>query len=221
MPHEFLQIAAGGSAASPALPTPLGSAAAGGHRMRPFEYALGLLTILVSLALADIVLSFHRLMRHARTVRWDGRVLVAATLVILEIIRLWFAQWSIRDIAVGQTFPIYLAQFVQILLLVLLAASCLPDEAEAHCDLHAFYDSNRRYFWGVFALYQLVYFLLWLTVFGKTSPDWNMPLNWFRVFGSLVLYVLLSVTRRRWLDYAVPAFLIAFYLWRYWSLTLA
>ena len=189
--------------------------------MRPFEYALGLLTILVSLALADIVLSFHRLLRHARTVRWDGRVLVAAALVILEIVRLWFAEWSIRDIAVGQTFPVYLAQFVQILLLVLLAASCLPDEAEAHCDLYAFYDSNRRYFWGVFTLYQLVYFLLWLTVFGNTSSDWNSLVNWFRVLGALVLYVLLSVTRRRWLDYAVPAFLIAFYLWRYWNQTLA
>jgi hypothetical protein len=109
---------------------------------------------------------------------------------------------------------------VQILLLVLLAASCLPDEAEAHYDLYAFYDSNRRYFWGVFALYQLVYFLLWITVFGATSSDWDTPLNWFRVLGSLVLYVLLSVTRRRWLDYAIPAFLIAFYLWRYWNLTL-
>jgi hypothetical protein len=189
--------------------------------MRPFEYALGLLTILVSLALADIVLSFHRLLRHARTVRWDGRVLIATALVILEIIRLWFAQWSIRDVALGQTFPIYLAQFVQILLLVLLAASSLPDEGGPDYDLHAFYDSNRRYFWGVFALYQFVYFLLWLTVFGKTSPDWDAPVNWFRVLGSVGLYVLLSVTRQRWLDYAIPVFLIAFYLWRYWNLTLA
>ncbi|HEY2035085.1 MAG TPA: hypothetical protein VGH02_15495 [Rhizomicrobium sp.] len=188
--------------------------------MRPFEYALGLLTILVSLALADIVLSFHRLMRHARTVRWDGRVLIAAALVILEIIRLWFAQWSIRDVAVGQTFPIYLAQFVQILLLVLLAASSLPDEAEVHCDLHAFYDSNRRYFWGVFALYQLIYFLLWLTVFGGDSGP-SSPINWLRVLTPVVLYLLLSITRRPWLDYAVPALLIAFYLWRYWGQTLA
>lgn len=189
--------------------------------MKPFEYALGLLTILVSLALADIVLSFHRLLRYARTVRWDGRVLIAAALVILEIIRLWFAQWSIRDVAVGQAFPIYLAQFVQILLLVLLAASSLPDEAGPGCDLHSFYDSNRRYFWRVFALYQLIYFLLWFTVFGATSADWASPLNWFRVLAPLLLYVLLSAVRRPWLDYAAPAFLIAFYLWRYWNLTLS
>lgn len=192
--------------------------------MKPFEYALGLLTILVSLALADIVLSFHRLMRHARTVRWDGRVMIAAVLVIVEIIRLWFAMWAIRDVSVGQTFQIYLAQFVQILLLVLLAASSLPDEADAPCDLHAFYDSNRRYFWGVFALYQLVYFLLWISVFGgnQASVGHNIAvIDWVRVLAPLALYTMLVFVRRRALDYAVPAAIIAFYLWRYWNQTLA
>jgi hypothetical protein len=40
--------------------------------MRPFEYTLGLTSILVSLALANIVMCFHRLMRNARRVTWDG-----------------------------------------------------------------------------------------------------------------------------------------------------
>lgn len=192
--------------------------------MKPFEYALGLLTILVSLALADIVLSFHRLLRHARTVRWDGRVLIAAALVVLEIIRLWFAMWAIRGIAEGQTFQIYVAQFVQILLLVLLAASSLPDEANARCDLQAFYDSNRRYFWGVFTLYQLIYFLLWISVFGGNPLSVGhdiAAIDWVRVTAPLALYALLIFGRRRALDYAVPAAIIAFYLWRYWNLTLA
>jgi hypothetical protein len=192
--------------------------------MRPFEYALGLLTILVSLALADIVLSFHRLLRHARSVRWDGRALIAAALVIVEIIRLWFAMWAIRDVAIGQTFQVYLAQFIQILLLVLLAASSLPDEANAHCDLRSFYDSNRRYFWGVFALYQLIYFLLWISVFGGNQAAVGhgiAAIDWFRVLTPLALYAMLIFVRRRALDYAVPAAVIAFYLWRYWNQTLA
>ncbi len=193
--------------------------------MKPFEYALGLLTILVSLALADIVLSFHRLLRNRHAVQWDGRALIAAALVIVEIVRLWFAMWGIRDVTIGQTFQIYLAQFVQILLLVLLAASSLPDEANAHCNLAAFYDSNRRYFWGVFALYQLVYFLLWISVFGgsqeMSSFQTATAIDWFRVLAPIGLYTLLVFARRRVLDYAVPAFFIAFYLWRYWNQTLA
>jgi hypothetical protein len=45
--------------------------------MTPLEYALGLISILMSLALADILMSLHRLMRHAGTIKWDGRILVA------------------------------------------------------------------------------------------------------------------------------------------------
>src|SRR6478672_2495590 len=57
-----------------------------GAAMRPFEYTLGLTSILVSLALANIVMCFHRLLRNAPRVTWDGRVLFAAALVIVEIV---------------------------------------------------------------------------------------------------------------------------------------
>jgi hypothetical protein len=39
--------------------------------MTPLEYALGLISILMSLALADILMSLHRLMRHAGTIKWS------------------------------------------------------------------------------------------------------------------------------------------------------
>jgi len=91
--------------------------------MSPFEYALGLISILMSLALADVVMSFHRLLRHRDTVKWDGRVLVAAALVILEVVRIWFAQWTLRDTELALAFPVYLFLFTHILLLVLTAAA--------------------------------------------------------------------------------------------------
>lgn len=192
--------------------------------MNAFDYALGLISILVSLALADIVISFHRLMRRARSVHWDGRVLVAAILVVLEIVRLWFAQWTIRDSADALTFSVYLAIFVQVMLLVLLAAAALPDDPDERCDLGAFFDANRRYFWGVFAAYQLTYFLLWLFVFGGTQSS-NVAaaglIDWLRILVPLGLYLLLAILRQRSLDYAVPMLIIAFYLARYWNQTLA
>ena len=96
-----------------------------GVSMSPFEYALGLISILMSLALTDVVMSFHRLLRRRDTVKWDGRVLVAAALVILEVIRIWFAQRTLRDAEVALGFPVYLFLFTHILLLVLTAAACL------------------------------------------------------------------------------------------------
>jgi len=191
--------------------------------MRPFEYGLGLVTILISLALADMVMCFHRLLRGGRRVTWDGRVVVATALVVLEIVRSWYAEWTIRDLAQAEVFHVFLCQFVSIIVLVLLAASSLPDEVGEHCDLSAFYESNRRYFWGLFALNQLMYALLGLFVFGIQQNSAGGPIdifNLFRMFGPLALYVLLALVRVRVLDYAIPLVIMGFYLYLYWNQSL-
>ena len=191
--------------------------------MHAFDYGLALISILVSLALAELATSLHKLMRHGATVKWDGRALIAAALVVLEIVRLWFGQWALHDVAYSETFSITLAKLLQVLVLYLLAAAALPDEAEAGCNVHAFYDSNRRHKWGLFALYQLSYVLLWLFVFRGGQADvggratW---LDWIRVFAPLGVYAALATVRNKALDYAGPAALIVFYLWLYWSQTL-
>lgn len=190
--------------------------------MTPFEYALGLISILMSLALADIVMSVHRLMRHARTIKWDGRLLVATALVIVELIRMWFAQWTVRDVQELLSFPIYAALFIHILLLVLTAAACLPDEVADGCDLREFYERNRRYFWSVFATSQFAYFLLWL-VFGGTQASVGQGVglfDWIRMLGPLAAFLLLASVRRPALDYLLPILLIGFYGWLYWPQTL-
>lgn len=192
--------------------------------MRPFEYGLGLITILISLALADMMMCFHRLLRAGPRVRWDGRVLVAAALVVLEIVRSWYAEWTVRDLAQAEVFHNFLVQFASIIVLVLLAASSLPDEMDEHCDLSAFYESNRRYFWGLFALNQLFYALLGLFVFGVQQNSTGGPIDLFnllRMWTPFAIYVLLACVRVRILDYALPLAIIAFYLFLYWNQTLA
>lgn len=192
--------------------------------MKPFEYALVLISILMGLALADIVVSLHRLVRPRQPVKWDGRVIIAASLVMLEVIRMWFAQWTGRDLAIAVTFGVYLGEFIQILLLVLLAYASLPDDLGESCDLQEFYERNRRYFWSVFAAYQASYFVLWLTVFGGTQATVGgavTPIDWARMVGPLLIYLTLTFVRLRWLDYLAPALIMIFYLLRYWNQSLA
>jgi hypothetical protein len=191
--------------------------------MNPFDYSLGLLTILMGLALADVTFSFHRLAVRAHTIRWDGRPLMAAALVIVECVRLWFGQWTLRNFPVALTFPIYFGLFVEMLLLVLLASACLPDEPDDRCDLSAFYEQRRRYFWGLFAAYYALYFAFWL-VFGATNAAGTAPggvIDWVRVLAPILAFSLLAAVRMRWLDYVVPSAFIAFYIARYWHATLS
>ena len=190
--------------------------------MNPFDYSLGLLTILMGLALADVCFCFHKLAVRARTVRWDGRPLIAAVLVIVECVRLWFGQWTLRNSSVALTFPIYFGLFVQMLLLVLLASASLPDEPGADCDLSTVYEQRRRYFWGLFTAYQAMYFAFWL-IFGATNAAGSAPasgVDWLRVLAPIAAFLLLAVVRVRWLDYLIPAAFIIFYVARYWHATL-
>jgi hypothetical protein len=191
--------------------------------MNPFDYSLGLLTILMGLALADVSFSFHKLAVRARTIRWDGRPLIAAALVIVECVRLWFGQWTLRNFSAALTFPIYFGLFVQMLLLVLLASACLPDEPTDDCDLGAVYERRRRYFWGLFAAYHALYFAFWL-VFGATNAAGTAPagvVDWVRVLAPIAMFLLLAIVRVRWLDYLAPAAFIIFYIARYWHATLS
>jgi hypothetical protein len=190
--------------------------------MNPFDYSLGLLTILMGLALADVTFSFHHLAVRARTIRWDGRPLIAAAFVIVECVRLWFGQWTLRSVSVALTFPIYFGLFIQMLLLVLLASASLPDKPGDRCDMGAIYEQRRHYFWGLFATYYGLYFLFWL-VFGATNAAGDGPagpLDWVRVLAPIALLSLLAIVRVRLLDYLIPAALIVFYVARYWHATL-
>jgi hypothetical protein len=184
--------------------------------MNAFEYALGLFSVLIGLALADIAMSLHKLLRHARTVRWDGRVLVTAALAVLAIIRMWFAFWTIRSIGIVLFFPFYLSLFVELMILFLLAASCLPDDPPPDCDLGAFYEGNQRKLWIVFALFQLSYFLHWLYFGGNAAPvRYFVP-----AVVPLVVSVALIVVRWKRVHLVVPAMLIAWELYSSWSLSL-
>jgi len=190
--------------------------------MSPFDYSLGLLTILMGLALADVTFSFHKLAVRARTIRWDGRPLIAAALVIVECVRLWFGQWTLRSVSVALTFPIYFGLFVEMLLLVLLASASLPDSPTDDCDIGEVFERRRRYFWSLFAAYHAMYFVFWL-VFGATNAAGSGPagpVDWVRVLAPIIAFSVLATVRVRWLDYLVPAAFIIFYIGRYWHATL-
>jgi hypothetical protein len=77
--------------------------------MSPFDYALGPVSILVGLALADVAASLHRLLRQARLVRWDVRVVLSVVLVIITITGMWFEVWSIRSVKAMLSYPFYLS----------------------------------------------------------------------------------------------------------------
>jgi hypothetical protein len=180
---------------------------------RSFEYALGLFTVLVGLAIADIALSVHRLMRHASSVKWDPVALMAVVYALLVAVGMWFDFWSIRDLPQTRGYFFYLSIIAELFVVFLLAAASLPDEAHVGADLRAYYETNRRYFWSLALVFQLIYYSHWVYFkFGLAhgKPDARDIVE--AVFAVAAPVILLLVRDRR-LHYIILIMLIATMMW--------
>ena len=74
---------------------------------------------------------------------------LAALLVALTLIQIWWSIYSPQDAAmtIGEFLPL----LVELVILFLLAAAALPDDIPAGgIDLKLYYDRNGPYFWSLF-----------------------------------------------------------------------
>lgn len=117
--------------------------------MSAFEYTSVLASIIIGLALVDVLVSLNRLIRAGKVVKWHWAAPVAAMLVVLTLIQIWWSLYRPQDAAI--TIGEFLPQFVELVILFLLAAAALPDEIAAEgVDLKAYYHRNGPYFWSLF-----------------------------------------------------------------------
>lgn len=121
--------------------------------MTPFEYLLALVSILVGLAIADLSVSLHRLLRARRFVRWDWIPLATAVMAALSILNFWWAFYRTGRLEIWPHYGSFLVLASYLISLFLLASAALPDEVpEAGLDLREYYRDNQRYYWCLFAL---------------------------------------------------------------------
>ena len=122
--------------------------------MSPFEYLLALVSILIGLAVADLSISLHHLLRARHRIRWDWLSLAAALLVLLLILNFWWAFYRIGQVEVWTRYWAFLVLSASLITMLLLASAALPDHVpDAGLDLAAYYIENQRYFWILFTVF--------------------------------------------------------------------
>ncbi|MCP9235233.1 hypothetical protein [Lewinella sp. JB7] len=168
--------------------------------MTPFEYILPLVSVLVGLAIADLAVSFNRLLRARHRVSWDWLTLLSAFIALLAVLDIWWMFSGEQDATFYYTLAGFLPFAVQLILLFLINAAALPDDVpEEGISLKEFYAANSVYLWGLFTVYFLSIFVsraithliadgdVWNML---THTVWNVVMLAF--FGSLILI------KRRW-----------------------
>ena len=117
-----------------------------------FSYLSAFVTIVLALALTNIVSSASLLLQARARVRWDGRPLLFAAIVMLAVVSEFFSLWG-RFAAEQITMERLLWLLALPTVLALLAYAALPNEVGAEgLDLAAFYHDERRVWAVLFAL---------------------------------------------------------------------
>lgn len=185
--------------------------------MTPFEYVLPMVSILIGLAVGDLSISLHRLLRARRRVRWDWLPMAAALLVLLLILEFWWAFYALGRAEVWTRYWAFLFLGAALVSIFLLASAALPDDIpDEGIDLAAYYGENRRYFWGMFGLFALLAFTLDLL---GASAQKGVQEGALRAVPTLVIAALLfslAFVRSRRYHAVTVLLLLAFFGWQ-WS----
>jgi len=126
--------------------------------MGPFEYLLLFVAVILGLAVSDVAISLHRLLSAGRRVRWDWLAPLAALVAFLKIVTQWWSWFGVERLVRAITWEMFLGVLSGSVLLFLLSAAALPDEAppEAQIDLVAHWRAVSRRYWILFLAHWLV-----------------------------------------------------------------
>lgn len=176
--------------------------------MDRFEYAIGLMSIIVGLGLADLAMSGHRLVKARRRVRWDPLAIAVAVFIAYKMIEMWYQIWGLREITAVTGLFFFLSLLAEMFLLFFAAAACLPDQDEVPAgtpfDLRAYYADNRRYIWAMVTLFYVSYALHWYwlmylslsgqghLVLGEEAVDFTSPALLYTSIVSVPANIVLS-----------------------------
>lgn len=121
------------------------------------EYVSAFAAIIVGLAAADLLTSFHRLFRASRKITWDWMAPVLGTQMLLLTVSVW---WRSYNWYAGiESYPLYafIPDLAILLSLFLVVSAVLPDEIPAKgLDLRKFYLEEAPYIWTIYGIGSLI-----------------------------------------------------------------
>lgn len=120
--------------------------------MTPFEYLSVLLSIILGLAITQILQGYRALLlaRHNVTRHWPA--LIWSVLILLFAAQSWWSSFGLEDFAEWR-FDTFIVILLQMSLIYMMAALVLPDVPPDHkIDLASHYEAQRRPFFTCLVL---------------------------------------------------------------------
>jgi hypothetical protein len=117
-----------------------------------FEYLAAFVTVVLGLALADLLISLHRLIRARKRVVWRPLPLLLALFVFLTLLTGFFELWTMTRWERASFYDLVWQMLLCIPLFLVVCAALPDDVPAAGLDLGDFYLSERLYIAVLMAL---------------------------------------------------------------------
>lgn len=160
--------------------------------MDAFSYLSVLLSIIVGLAITQILAGFRGIVLWRSRVRMYWPVPLWAGTLLLINVQSWWTMFSMREVT-SWTFAAFAVVLAQATAQYMLAAIVLPDfSAEHDTDLRAHYWTHTHWFFGLFVLALLMSLAKELVLYGHLPERENLAFQ----IGFIVLSATALFTRR-------------------------
>ena len=181
-----------------------------------FAYLSAFVTIVLAIALTDMIQSTHRLLRARHRVRWDILTPLLAAWVFFWVLSEFFSLWLDARYEKINYFGLFSLMAVPTVA-ALTAYAVLPDEIpEKGLDLEQFYFENRRYLVLLLALFNVAdivrivvyafrydgmdefapwigYLIVWAAFFACLALLYFVRSRWAQLTGIFLLYARLAI----------------------------
>lgn len=176
--------------------------------MSKYDIVITLFTIVYGLMLTDLFLSFHKLIRARKIVKWHWLPLLAAWYLFLIILKNWWDLASFQGSSDWMNIFFFIAYGHLLLVIFLLVSTALPDVIEKNgIDLKSYYFKNHRYFWGLMASVIVlsigIAFLKHINNLGTVNI-----FNLLSIGVFITLTITLAISKRYWVHSVILGMLI-------------
>lgn len=162
--------------------------------MDQFSYLSVLLSIILGLAITQVLKGFRGILLGRARVRLYWPVLVWAAGLLVMCVQSWWATFGLRDVT-NWTFTQFAVVLLQMVFTYMLAALVFPDFfGDETVDLRGHYYAHARWFFAIFIAMLLTSLAKDLVISGHLTDRTNVAFHLAFIASSLIA----TLTRREW-----------------------
>jgi len=172
--------------------------------MSAFDYLSVLFSVILGLAVTEILQGFRALVLARQRVVPFVPALIWGGLMILIVAQVWWGMFGMRSFR-EWNFAMYGAVVLQSTLMYLAAGVVLPEPPEhGPIDMRAVYFANCRWFFGLMTATIAATFVKDYVTIGHISSSWNA----YFLELYFVLSLIATITKSRWYHWFLAPFSI-------------